>query len=208
MHRAALLLAVAFVGLTLVVAASEEELSAMSKEDLIKALQTTRTELTSTKAHLKHVTHSLDKIYARRKEEEQARKAHEVSEKKAEQKKEEAKRAAKLNKKQKLSDVLMEHGAKFMALKAAKKTPATDPSSRSKLCSWLRRRELAQALLALSRRLPAPRRPRLSRTRAQRPRRRAPPRKASSAKGFPASGSCVNDEAKQRAGAHVEQGLG
>ena len=56
MHRAALLLAVAFVGLTLVVAASEEELSAMSKEDLIKALQTTRTELTGTKAHLKHVT--------------------------------------------------------------------------------------------------------------------------------------------------------
>merc|ERR1711871_417664 len=93
-HRAALLLAVAFVGLTLVVAASEEELSAMSKEDLIKALQTTRTELTSTKAHLKHVTHSLDKIYARRKEEEQARKAHEVSEKKAEQKKKAAKKTA------------------------------------------------------------------------------------------------------------------
>merc|ERR1711871_634862 len=130
-HRAALLLAVAFVGLTLVVAASEEELSAMSKEDLIKALQTTRTELTSTKAHLKHVTHSLDKIYARRKEEEQARKAHEVSEKKAEQKKEEAKKAAKLNKKQKLSDVLMEHGAKFMALKAAKKT-AGDGSIKQK----------------------------------------------------------------------------
>ena len=56
MHRAALLLAVAFVGLTLVVATSDEELSVMSKEDLIKALQTTRTELTSTKAHLKHVT--------------------------------------------------------------------------------------------------------------------------------------------------------
>ena len=35
MHRAALLLAVAFVGLTLVVAASEEELSAMSNEDPI-----------------------------------------------------------------------------------------------------------------------------------------------------------------------------
>jgi len=144
MHRAALLLAVAFVGLTLVVAASEEELSAMSKEDLIKALQTTRTELTSTKAHLKHVTHSLDKIYARRKEEEQARKAHEVSEKKAEQKKEEAKKAAKLNKKQKLSDVLMEHGAKYMALKAAKKT-AGDGSIKQKQAVLLAAKKGARA---------------------------------------------------------------
>ena len=88
--------------------------------------------------------HSLDKIYARRKEEEQARKAHEVSEKKAEQKKEEAKKAAKLNKKQKLSDVLMEHGAKYMALKAAKKT-AGDGSIKQKQAVLLAAKKGARA---------------------------------------------------------------
>merc|ERR1711998_621026 len=51
---------------------------------------------------------------------EKEREAQEKKTKDAEKKADEAKRAAKLKKKEKLSDILMAHGAEFLAMKAAK----------------------------------------------------------------------------------------
>jgi hypothetical protein len=102
--------------------AASEDLNTMSKEDLVKALSQARSELTQTKGHLKSVSGTLDRIYAKRTREENARKHQENKEKKAERAKEDAKKAAQLSKKMNLADVLMEHGAKFTAMKAAEKS--------------------------------------------------------------------------------------
>jgi len=109
-------------------AGATEDVAAMSKDELMAALTNARQE--STKLN-KKLTHADKKISSLKHElrvatgddeaSELQRQKNERKSKAAEKQQEQAKKAAKLKKKAKLSDILMEHGAKYLAMKAAKK---------------------------------------------------------------------------------------
>jgi len=96
---------------------------------LISALSASQKESSDAKSHLDRARDRIEdlqlKLERARHPEQFDEKEREANEKKtkAEQKKtEKAERAAQLKKKEKLSDVLLEHGAKFLAMKTAEKT--------------------------------------------------------------------------------------
>lgn len=105
---------------------SKEDMTKMSKDALLSALQKAQShntnlsqQLEKTKKEVASLSYEDDMPSAA---DETKRKQKEVTQKKAEKAKRTAKRAAKMKKSTKLSDILMEHGAQFLALKAAKRT--------------------------------------------------------------------------------------
>merc|ERR1711990_172210 len=105
---------------------SKEDMTKMSKDQLVSALQEAQSHNTKLGKKLSHAKKEIASLSyeddfptaaedAKRKHKESAKKA-------ALKKKSAAKRAAKMKKTEKLSDILMDHGAKFLAFKAAKKT--------------------------------------------------------------------------------------
>jgi hypothetical protein len=109
-------------------AGATEDVAAMSKDELVAALTNARQE--STKLN-KKLTHAGKKISSLKHElrvatgddeaSELQRQKNERKSKAAEKKQEQDKKNAQLKKKSKLSDILMEHGAKYLAMKAAEK---------------------------------------------------------------------------------------
>lgn len=112
------------------VMAAEDDMSAMSKTQLIAALTKSNQENSEVTAELDAAHNEITDMQQKMDIEtgieddhdEEQRKADERKHKKAVKQKAEAEEQAKLNKKSKLSDILMEHGAKFLAMKAAKDT--------------------------------------------------------------------------------------
>merc|ERR1711871_303235 len=107
---------------------SEENLMAMSKEELVKALTESHGETDKAQAQL---LQAKKKMRAMKRQisdfegkpfDEKKREQREKKEKTKEKRAEMAKRAATLKKKEKLSDLLMQHGANFLAMKVAKDT--------------------------------------------------------------------------------------
>merc|ERR1711871_638210 len=99
---------------------SKEDMTKMSKDQLVSALQKAQshnTKLSKKLSHAKKEIASLSYEDDFPTAAEEAKRKHKELAKKAD-----AKRAAKMKKTEKLSDILMDHGAKFLAFKAAKKT--------------------------------------------------------------------------------------
>merc|ERR1711998_801261 len=120
--------AIVFVALALVVVValgdetySADSMSKMSKSELISALTKTQKSQTTTHSELESARKQIRDLHAAMHSQtkavhfsEKVREVREAAHKKAQKKK------AKLAKKEKLSDILMDHGAKFLAFKAAK----------------------------------------------------------------------------------------
>jgi hypothetical protein len=107
---------------------SEEKMSTMSKEELIAQLSSTQKEAALTRSQLSTANNRITDLHARIQHQQEGAALNEKQRvaaekhKKYQVKQEEAKkRAQKLKKKQKLEDVLMEHTARFVAMKTAKK---------------------------------------------------------------------------------------
>jgi len=107
---------------------AEENFASMTKAELIKELTATKKAAAAEHADFldlqklkKRATDRLAEIKQHRFERETARVKNEKKEKAAVQKKRDKKKAAKLGKKAKLSELLMNHGAKYLSFKAAKK---------------------------------------------------------------------------------------
>merc|ERR1711977_804309 len=105
---------------------SKGEVDKMSKEDLVSALMKiqkasgrTRSELESARKQIRDLHNQIAKPKPQHFDEKH-REMRESSHKAAMKKKHDDKKRAKLAKKEKLSDILMDHGAKFMAMHAAK----------------------------------------------------------------------------------------
>merc|ERR1711934_56352 len=105
---------------------SKGEVDKMSKEDLVSALMMiqkasgrTRSELESARKQIRDLHNQIAKPKPQHFDEKH-REMRESSHKAAMKKKHDDKKRAKLAKKEKLSDILMDHGAKFMAMHAAK----------------------------------------------------------------------------------------
>jgi len=133
MARGLLLLAfVAALAVTVVASdeatSSTEDLKTMSREQLMSALQNSRSVVEQSKQQLKKATDKIgslkDELEALTDDDEYEtnRKSHEKTHKLKVKKKQEAKREKKIQKKEKLSDMLLENAAKFLAFQAAKKT--------------------------------------------------------------------------------------
>jgi len=130
---AALALVVAVLAVSIVTsnettADVKEDLAAMSKEQLVHALQDSRAE---TQASKKDAKAALDKVGSLKDElnaltdddmYEHNRKANEKDMKDKEKKKESQKKTKKLKKETKFSDAMMEHAAEYLSMKVAKKT--------------------------------------------------------------------------------------
>merc|ERR1711918_24936 len=108
---------------------SKDKLAGMSKEDLVAVVTKQQTQAASDKAALTEMRDETSRLKALLKQaaasenfDEKQRESREKASKDAEKKKEADKKAAKLKEKTKLSDILMDHGAKFLAMKAAKDT--------------------------------------------------------------------------------------
>merc|ERR1712022_49933 len=126
--------AIVFVALALVVVValgdetySADSMSKMSKSELISALTKTQKSQTTTHSELESARKQIRDLHAAMHSQTKAvhfsekfREVREAAHKKAQKKKALAKKKAKLAKKEKLSDILMDHGAKFLAFKAAK----------------------------------------------------------------------------------------
>jgi len=103
---------------------SKEDMTKMSKDELVTALQKAQShnadvskKLASAKKEIASLSYEEDEPTE---DEEAKRKKNEKAKKLAVKKASAAKRAARMKKTTKLSDVIMEHGAKFLAFKAAK----------------------------------------------------------------------------------------
>merc|ERR1712188_244721 len=105
---------------------SKEDMTKMSKDQLVSALQEAQSHNTKLSKKLSHAKKEIASLSYEddfpTAAEEAKRKHKELAKKAALKKKSDAKRAAKMKKTEKLSDILMDHGAKFLAFKAAKKT--------------------------------------------------------------------------------------
>jgi len=115
-------------------ATDESKLATMSKDELVAALSKSQAEhakltkkLSSAKKKIHGLKHDLAVATGDDEESELARQKNERKHKAHEKKKAAQKKQAQLKKKAKLSDILMEHGAKFLAFKKAKST--SDQSS-------------------------------------------------------------------------------
>merc|ERR1711998_745334 len=93
---------------------SKSDVSKMSKDELMSALMKTQKASLRTRSELESARKQIRTLHTRI----TGRKVAKFSEKNREVN--EAKKKAKLAKKEKLSDILMDHGAKFLAYKAAK----------------------------------------------------------------------------------------
>merc|ERR1712072_766663 len=105
---------------------SKGEVDKMSKEDLVSALMKiqkasgrTRSELESARKQIRDLHNQIAKPKPQHFDEKH-REMRESSHKAAMKKKHDDKKRAKLAKKEKLSDILMDHGAKYLAMHAAK----------------------------------------------------------------------------------------
>jgi len=103
-------------------------LMSLSKEQLVQLLTKSRTASTSAEADLHKVKKQMKvikaKLDAHRKQvafSEKKREEHEVKEKNEEKQAALKRKMSKMKKKEKLSDILMDHGVKYHAFKAAKK---------------------------------------------------------------------------------------
>merc|ERR1711881_230107 len=103
---------------------SKDDMTKMSKDELMSALQKAQShntelskQLTKEKKEVASLSYEDDIPSA---DEEAKRRGKEKARKDAAKKAAAAKRAAKMKKTTKLSDLLMDHGAKFLAMKAAK----------------------------------------------------------------------------------------
>lgn len=105
---------------------SKEDMTKMSKDELVSALQKAQSHNADISKQLKHEKKEVASLSYEEdtptKQEDSKRKHNEQAKKLAVKKAQAAKRAAKMKKTTKLSDILMDHGAKFLAMKAAKKT--------------------------------------------------------------------------------------
>jgi len=129
-----MLRALVFVALALcvVVAIGDEtyskgEVDKMSKDELVSALMKvqkasgrTRSELESARKQIRDLHTKLQQPKKPQHFDEKHREMRESHHKALEKKKNDDKKKAKLAKKEKLSDILMDHGAKYLAMKAAK----------------------------------------------------------------------------------------
>jgi len=98
-----------------------EKLLSMTREELIKEVTKVRKERDSSNIQSAELERQLTKATGEKAFNEEAREANEKRMKKKEKDQSEAKKEALIQKKEKLSDILMEHGATFLAFKAAKK---------------------------------------------------------------------------------------
>jgi hypothetical protein len=107
---------------------SKESLMAMSKDELVKALTESHTETDKAQSQLLQAKKKMRSMkrqisdFEGKPFNEKKREQRELKKKKNEKKAEMAKRAEVLKKKEKLSDLLMNHGANFLAEKVAKDT--------------------------------------------------------------------------------------
>merc|ERR1712070_1264447 len=107
---------------------SKESLMAMSKDELVKALTESHTETDKAQSQLLQAKKKMRSMkrqisdFEGKPFNEKRREQRELKKKKNEKKAEMAKRAEVLKKKEKLSDLLMNHGANFLAEKVAKDT--------------------------------------------------------------------------------------
>merc|ERR1712054_145021 len=105
---------------------SKSELSKMSKDELMTALMKTQKTSLRTRSELESARKQIRTLHTKMtgrkvaKFSERTREVNEAKHKRQEKKAAAAKKKAKLAKKEKLSDILMDHGAKFLAFKAAK----------------------------------------------------------------------------------------
>merc|ERR1711988_719970 len=105
---------------------SKSEVSKMSKDELMSALMKTQKASLRTRSELESARKQIRTLHTKMtgrkvaKFSERTREVNEAKHKRQEKKAAAAKKKAKLAKKEKLSDILMDHGAKFLAFKAAK----------------------------------------------------------------------------------------
>merc|ERR1711943_162192 len=106
---------------------SKGEVDKMSKEDLVSALMKmqkssgrTRSELESARKQIRDLHNELHGPRKIKHFDEKHREMRESQHKAMLKKKHDQKKKAKLAKKEKLSDILMDHGAKYLSMKAAK----------------------------------------------------------------------------------------
>merc|ERR1712054_400145 len=133
---------------------SKEDMTKMSKDQLVSALQEAQSHNTKLSKKLSHAKKEIASFSYEddfpTAAEEAKRKHKELAKKAALKKKSDAKRAAKMKKTEKLSDILMDHGAKFLAFKAAKKTQSAGSVKQGKAVMLAATKGVVQVPWALS----------------------------------------------------------